>query len=308
MYLTPNQINELLGILERQHIIFLAENVGKDILSSEDTRILKKHGIDVEKLPKIGKIEQAYRFGMLADALGSKAAKGLSYAKFAEMLEAGRFFPLTAAEKASLDIVKLQSYKDIKGLGNRISGDLTQTFIEVDKKQREKYTQIIRDEATKAIANRDGVRELSSRLKKKTKDWARDFDRIADYIMHDAFSRGKADLIEKRRGKGALVYMEVLPNACKKCKELYTKNGREPIVFPLKYILNNGSNIGKKQKDWKPVVPPLHPWCRCEMFEKPEGYDYDPDTGMFTKVKENYKSPVGRESKVKIFVNDKEIQ
>ena len=121
MMLSPNQLKELLNIIENFHVIFIAKHVGTDILSNEDKNILKNSGIDLKSFSKMGKIEESFHFGILADALSSSKAKNLSYNDFKRYLASSKFIPLTKVERIALNNVKLQSYNDIKGLGNRIS-------------------------------------------------------------------------------------------------------------------------------------------------------------------------------------------
>lgn len=308
MILNINQINELLEIIKKQHILFLTESVGADFLSKEDKKILQNSGFNLDKLKKMGVIEENFRLGLLADALGHKKARILNYEQFKKFVSSGAFYPLTKAETEALQNVKLQNYTDIKGLGNRISSDFTRILVDSDKKKRAKFLKIIKQEAQQAIIDRSTVQQLASNLMHKTKDWARDFERIADYTMHEAFSQGKIQRIRKTRGDNADIYMEVLSDACPDCRKLYLNGDGTPKVFKLWQLLNNGSNIGRKKAEWKAVVPPLHPWCRCETFEKPEDYEYNIVTHLFDKPPKDYVSPVGRTSKVRVFINEKEIE
>ncbi len=300
MFLNQNQVKELVDIVERFHIMFLAKHVGDDFLTNADKLLLKSSGIDLKKLSKRGGVEAIFRFGMLAEALGHKTAKALNFQRFKKFLAEGKFLPLTSSERSALEVSKMQTYNDVKGLGNRISKDLSQTFIEVDKKQRQKFQKIIKEETEKAILERKTVKELASQLANRTQDWSRDWMRIADYNLHFAFSQGKAEQIAKRYGVQAKVYFEVLPTACPECKKLYLDKLGVPKIFNLSEIINNGSNIGRKQKDWKAVNSPLHPRCRCELYVYDPMYEFNLVTRLFDKPKP-YVSPVGRESKVRLF-------
>ena len=241
MMLSPNQLKELLNIIENFHVIFIAKHVGTDILSNEDKNILKNSGIDLKSFSKMGKIEESFHFGILADALSSSKAKNLSYNDFKRYLASSKFIPLTKVERIALNNVKLQSYNDIKGLGNRISSDFTKIVIEQDQKKRAKYERIIKKQSQEAILDRKSVSEFASSLGHKTKDWSRDFDRIADYILHDSFDRGKAQSILSTVGGEAEVYKEVYAGACKECISAYLTAGfgSKPKVFKLSYLLIN---------------------------------------------------------------------
>ena len=53
MIFTPNQIEELMSILDKYTATFIAKHVGVDILTKKDLSILKVAGIDVSKISPI---------------------------------------------------------------------------------------------------------------------------------------------------------------------------------------------------------------------------------------------------------------
>lgn len=297
-----NQIQELLQALERMHVVFIGDQLGSDLLTKEDKKSLAELGIDWKKFPKTGKLDEMFRLGMLAEALGQDHVRNLPYNKLKSHLSSGKFLPLTATEKLALDSVKFQAYNDIKGLGNKISRDFSQVFIEVDSKMRSAYENLIREESEKAVALRKTAKELSSILKNKTLDWARDFDRIADFIMHTALDSGISQQILRTHGADAEVYKDVYPGACKECIKAYLTGGigSRPKIFKLKDILANVSNVGKKQADWLPVVGPHHPWCRCTIQYKFDDTVWDDENRDFKEVRNDY--GIKRTSRPKIYV------
>lgn len=309
---TQSQIHQLFEVIDFFHSFFIIENVGVSVLSDEDKRILKKNGVRLDKYQTgDNDLDLSFKFGILAQALGDNRSKSLTFDQFKQFLASGKFKPLTALEEAMLTSVKQQSYSDIKGLGNKISKDFSNIVIEANQKQRVKYETIIRDEAQNAVLNKLSVKELAIQLGKKTNDWSRDFGRISDYIMHKAFSEGNvAGMIQANHGdiKGIIVYFDVFDGACKQCQSLFLHGGQlggAPIEFTLEEILNNGSNIGRKQVDWKPTVPPIHPWCRCQIVAKPKNMQWDNDKRRYVVVRNTY--GVERKSKVKITLNNKQI-
>ena len=96
---------------------------------------------------------------------------------------------------------------------------------------------------------------------------------------------------------------------CKHCIKFYTTQGigSQPRIFKLNELIDNGSNIGRKQVDWTPTLPGTHPFCRCELHYIPEGYVWDEETKQFQPPKE-HKRRVERKSKVKIQVGDKTFE
>jgi len=305
MFLSPMQLQELASIIEVQHISFAAKVCGKDYLTPYDELILEKNGIDLKSIPEIGSLETSYRFGILSEALGHAKAKEMKYTDFKKFLQSGNYLPLTSPEKEALQNVKTRAYTDISGLGNRIKGDVANSAIAIDKKQAAKYRGIIKKEAVESIKNRVTVGEFARSLGHKTGDWARDFGRIADFVLHQAYDEGRAMSILEKYGDEALVYKQVLEGACDHCISAYMTNGlnSKPIVFKVSELIANGDNIGRKTKSWLPVVGPMHPFCRCTIFGVPKGLKWDEKTKDFT-------APVSQrfsKNKIRIMVGDKEI-
>jgi len=262
-----SQIQELLQAIEKMHVVFIGQQLGTDVLTTEDKRTLEQFGIDWNaRYSRSGKMDEMFRLGMLAEALGQDTVRGMPYDKLKAHIASGKFLPLTTAERSALEAVKFQAYNDIKGLGNRVSKDFSQVFVDADTKLRAAYQNLIRDEAEQAILLRRTARELAQRLKAKTGDWSRDFDRIADYIMHSALDAGIAQQVLKTHGADAEVYKDVYPGACQQCIKAYLTAGigSKPKIFKLRDIMANGSNVGRKQKDWLPVIGPHHPWSLTE--------------------------------------------
>lgn len=278
MLITPEQVTELFGLMDHYLLFFLAQNVGLDYLSESEKALLLAHGIDVTAIdPNQSALVQAFKFGILSDALGHEKVKNMDYGKFKKFLASGEFLPLSETEEQTLQHLKLRAFSDIKGLGNKVQTATGQLLIEADQQQRAAYEKTIRSAATQAVANRESVQWLASELGHRTRDWARDFRRISDFVLHEAFDHGRAAAIETDFGADALVYKDVYKGACKHCIRAYLSGGigSAPLVFKLSVLRSNGSNVGRKTADWKPVLGPHHPWCRCTIHRLPTGHQWD---------------------------------
>lgn len=284
-------------------MVFIAHNVGTSVLSQEEKTRLKSIGIDVEKLSQAGIVDDAFKFGILADALKYSEAKNITYGEFKTYLKSGQFVPLNQVEKFALENIKYQAYSDIKNLGARIEGVLTHMITEDRKMRRKEYEKIIKTKSKKAIKNRKSLSWLSSEIGHKTGDWSRDLDRVADFVLHTAFDEGKAQAIRRKSGDDAKVFKYVLPGACDACIDAYLTDGEgsEPVIFKLSQLISNGTNVGKKKAEWQPVIGPHHPWCRCELMYVREGFEWDEKTGDFTKPIKPKQRKV--KSKVKVTIS-----
>lgn len=95
---------------------------------------------------------------------------------------------------------------------------------------------------------------------------------------------------------------------CKFCIKFYTTNGigSKPRIFKLADLMANGTNIGRRQKDWLPTVGPVHPFCRCVLNYLPDDYVWSDERQRFEM--KPYKRKIERRSKVTITVGDKKFE
>lgn len=281
------QINNMLSILKKYELIFIAGQLGVDFLSISDKAILKAAGIDLKQYTnKKGVIEHAFLFGILSDAIGSSRAKGMNYKQFQKFLTSGNFIPLTEAEEFALEGVKNRAYNDITNLGNRMRNATSNNVVRSNQQQSLIVQDMIKKKTIKAVELRMGARGLAADLARTTEDWEVDWLRIAQYLTHEAFNSGRAQSILKNFGGGAEVYFDVYEGACKHCKRLflinpYSEQTSEPIVFLLKDIIANGNNIGRKAADYLPTISPIHPYCRCTINHKQKDRGWDADLRAF---------------------------
>jgi len=117
--------------------------------------------------------------------------------------------------------------------------------------------------AGKAISQRQGVVEFAAELRRETGKWARDLGMISDFVLHTAHTEGRAAQIERDFGPNPEVFIHVFDQACDHCVKHFLTNGAgsQPKIFRLNKLRQNGSNVGRKVKQWKPVLPAMHPWC-----------------------------------------------
>lgn len=295
MVFTQSQIQDMLSILKRYELVFIAKQLGLSFLSQADKNILLAAGIDVNKYKnKQGIIEHAFLFGILAEAIGDARAKKMSYLQFQKFLASGNFIPLTEEEEFALQTVKNRAYTDITNLGARMRTGLSNAVLRNNQQQALVVQNMIRQKTVKAIELRSGARGLAADLAETSKDWEVDWLRIAYYLTHEAYNSGRAQSILKQHGPNAEVYFDVYAGACVHCSELYLTDPDDPesipIVFPLKEIIANGNNIGRKVADWKPTISPTHPYCRCTINYKDPNFDWDAEMHAFVKPKKKVSS------------------
>lgn len=282
----------MLNLLDKSRLIFIAQQVGLNYLTPAEKFILTQAGVDLNKFTNSkGIIEHAFLFGILAEALGDKRAKNMSYDDFTKFLASGQFIPLTETEEFALDQIKGRAYTDITNLGNRMKNVLSNAALKNNQSRAAAVAQMIRGKAIKAVELRKSSRQFAAELAEASQDWEVDWLRIAYYLMHEAYNTGRAQSILKTYGQNAEVYFDVYEGACEECRKLYLEDPDDikskPKVFKLVDIIQNGSNINVKRQNWKPTISPTHPYCRCTINYKDPKYDWDETTRSFSKVKMN---------------------
>lgn len=309
MIFTPKQVQEILEIIEYQYTLFGAKFLGTDPLTPEDKLLLKKYGIDLSKIKGTNYVETAYKFGMLSRALSKKDIQGMKYNDFKKWIQRGGYIPLSVSEKNTVEYLKRKSFSHLKNLGSKIQADTQQMLLEQDNKVRQKNEKLVKKELKEGILQRNTTKEIMLNLGNKTGDWLRDWDRIVQTELHTASQEGRADDIQRNSIKeDPLVFKHVQNSACRHCIQAYLTNGlgSQPIIFKLSELRANGTNIGRKQQEWKAVVGDHHPWCYCELDEIPEGYEWNDEKQMFVPP-EKYERKIQRKSKVYITIGDKEF-
>ena len=287
MIFTQSQILDMLDIMKRYELIFIAQQLGLQFLSQNDIAILLSAGIDVNQFKNNrGVIEDAFLFGLLAQAIGDDRAKKMNYKQFKKFVSSKNFVPLNEEEEYALQQVKSRAYTDITNLGARMRTSLSNSVLRNNQQQALVVQQIIKKKTIDAIKMRKGARGLAADLAETSKDWEVDWLRIAYFLTTEAYNQGRVQSILREYGQDAEVWFDVFDEACKHCRKLYLKNpddeNSEPIVFKLSDIINNGNNIGRKVQEWKPVVPPAHPYCRCQINWRPTNFNWDSELRAFT--------------------------
>ena len=301
---SQSQIEDLLKTVRYQNVLFSAENIGSDILFDEDKELLREFGIDFKKdLDEDSLMEESYKFGILSEALGDSRSKDMTYEQFNKFLESGNFTPLTDAEEETLNFIKKNTYHYIKSLSDKEEKDLSSILLQEERINK------LKDVLVEGVEYRKSVKEISLKLREVLDKRQVDFDRIAETEMNSAFQMGRAMSILKKYGKGALVYKDVYPGACQYCIKLYLTDGigSEPRVFTIEELLTNGTNIGRKNGEWKAVVESTHPHCRCTLNNVPQNKSWDKERKSFSKL-EKYVPRNQRKSKVGITYSGKKYE
>ena len=255
MLFNINKIAQLKDYINKQVQKWIVENIGNKGLPYQKGEIKAKTNI----------LEDAFKIGMFTV---NSDKKDLSFHELQKIIRSNKFLPLSQREQDALNSIVIDATRDINNFGEKLGNQLQIIISEKDKQKKLLLEKIIGDKTKEAILKRQSVKELASELFHATPDWARNWVRVANYNLHSCFNQARAKEIERIYGIDSEVYFYVYPQACKTCVKLYLTNGigSKPKIFKLSEIIENGSNIGRKQKDWKQTINSTHPFCRCEII------------------------------------------
>ena len=196
----------------------------------------------------------------------------------------------TQAEKASYRQAVNRSGEFARGLGNRIAEgarpriievwDGAQIELEADPKLRQEMQTVIREKVSQAVVKRQSAKKLASELGNATKDWARDWNRIARTELQATYNEGTVIESIEIFGDEARVARIPESDACEHCLRLFLDEENLPIIFQVADLLSRGTNVGRKRDQWQATMFPIHPWCRCDTQIVPPGLRFDKD-GLF---------------------------
>lgn len=161
--------------------------------------------------------------------------------------------------------------KDISSIAN------TETML-----YRQAMKDIVRDELAQGVLRQNTMRQMARRLRDRTKDYAKDWDRVVTTELVQAQNLGAVDaIIENNPDKkqtDVYVYKSgpLDGKTCKYCQKFwFIRNTTVPKVYRLSDLVSSGTNIGKKAAQWEATIGTTHPHCRHLLQELPKGWGFD---------------------------------
>lgn len=279
--LTPTQLRQISKIVEDYHKALAMRVVGPSFFDQKEVDRMVAKGL-VTRGAAINYPRLAYLFGRLIASIGESAAKSLTFSDFVEKLKK-QSPEINEADKAAVEIAGRNMVRHIKGLGDHFDKATGQIVLRNDKKLRDFMREEIRHRVTLAVEQKQAADDAARDIARSTGDYRRDWFKIVVTEMNNAIQEGHAEeILRKSPKKGdQRVFKRPRPDGCVHCKSHYLENDEKtPRVFHLKELQKNGDNLDLSKADWKPVVGSMHPHCRCEIHELPDGFGFDREGNM----------------------------
>lgn len=272
--MTLNQIKLIKKIISEHMNIIKQLTVGGGKMPSPT--LLKKL-----RLPKDVKdlILDSFKYGK-ASVIAGKSLKNMNSNKVKKIVDDTT---LPTAQQKAVELSRMAAQAHIDNLTTKITATVISLAVQKDSDIYSAVKDII-PEASVTGVDRS---EVTRQLREQSKDWERDWNRVANSEMWNAKVYGEANAILNGESpltddKGeTYVFKTPAPNACAKCKELYLEKGtNKPKVFKLSELIANGTNYGKKQAEWVATLGIVHPNCMCTLSVLPSGYYLDENGNM----------------------------
>jgi hypothetical protein len=243
--------------------------------SSRFVAWLKYHAIGPQALTK-KELKDLVMAGMI-DTGAPKTAVARSY------LQTHQQLTVSPAPKpirqGSIDFLERQFSRYAEKAGQQFTADIlgqieAQIMPFVDKQEGKHVYDMLRDKSKHA-------KNLRGSLQGKVKDWSGRWKMIVNTELSRATNYGALDAIftnNKGQDPKEIYCYKVGPNdgaTCKYCKKFwFMPDGVTPKVYKLSELITNGTNIGRKQADWKPTVDITHPNGRHTLVQLQPGWGF----------------------------------
>jgi len=306
MLIPSETIKKILDIIKNRHNLFVIKNIGKEVLSDDEIKELKDEYGDTALQQINDFIKDSYGIGTLrGDKLNNNEdPKGINLTT-ARTTDLGKFTtPLSAY---SIEHAKEITDSYVSKLSSSVQTSFEQLMREYDKMYRDKImTEVAVPMKILATEQKKTVGELATAMRDVTGDYARDFQRIAETETMNAINFGSADRIVKlnegKSPKDIIVFKRIINDSsvCQHCVRLHlSEDGVTPKIYTLQQALANGSNVGRKAKDWLFTIPVVHPHCRCTLSSIPQGFWFAEEGNLKFVGDKNHKESVDQNLTVK---------
>lgn len=265
------------------HLNWLIKSiVGEEALTTAELKDLE--GFTLLPSSSLDFIKKSFFLGRLSAVLRKKEYKEVTLSSVEKAMQTVTLSPI---ELLAIQEAKQSAGLHFKTLAADIEAGIYSKLAATNLSVVNEATvlNIVRDEVALAILEHKTWTTLAENLSQSLKtENSKKIQKIARTELHAAKQKGivqaianKVDIYGISDGPDSLVSVVTHTGRCEDCASLYEENGSYKI-FKLSELLKNGTNVDSKHtrenglhNHWKPVVPPAHPQCFCEIRYLPPG-------------------------------------
>lgn len=282
-YLTPDEVQSLAELIRTGHLRLAVLLFGAESVAPAQLQRLQDAGAltpaDVQKAGRYGTIGGAYNAGA-AMAANPETADRASPPEppTPRNPDGDGMVPddrLPTWQRRYAETARRHGAQMVVGLGNRIADRVAGEAFEVDLEQEAELRRRTAETIAEGIEAGAGAKTIEAALGDALGgDWTRDLGRIVMTETQAAVNAGYKHAVLDEVGDGALVAVIPDDGACEVCRRVYLEGGK-PRIFKAAALPPATVNYGVKAADKVPAVPPMHPWCACQLVYVEPGWQFN---------------------------------
>lgn len=264
MALSKKQLDKVLEAIRKHFNGFVFEAIGERALTPTEISQLQSLGLLKDSVRNM--IADPVAVGRLVALIPPARRTSLSLDEALKAIK--KVAPQTAVEQKAIEFAQEHAGTYITGIRDMVLRDTTAA----SSRASGAALRAVRQGVSEAIANRETVGQLKTRLFDLIDNRSKDWRRVAHTEINTALQQGIHSQIMAQGGGEQLVYKRPAPDACTHCKRVYLKPDGMLRVFRLSQLAD--TNVGLKAADWEPTIGSVHPWCGCQLHVVPDGYSF----------------------------------
>jgi hypothetical protein len=265
MVTSQSTIDLIRKIIEKHYARLVISVLGGAEMSKEELKKLRDMGVDPSNRDSF--LTEVYLHNFLNSPPTKESPRTSNAMKQQQKDE--KLKPVGEAHDYSIENLN----ENIKQQINKLKTDVGSRIEGIIRENNEKYKfqalgNLTRDNFMDIIEKESSISKVKQKLKATSKQANRDWTRVAVTEISNAIGIGSVDRIVTDNKNSDLneVYVFRIPvrdsKTCKYCRRFYLDSDGSPRLYRLSTLLAYGSNYGKKQDEWNPVIGATHPNTR----------------------------------------------
>lgn len=274
--LTSNQvINRIDEIIDRAYLSFTYRVIGEEFLTDEQKVQVEALGLIVGQRPLM---EILYMAARQRSTPGYKKDQTLNQL-MDEISRTGVLPALTDEERYTVSHAKASVSQAIEEAKNAVKSRIKGVVLDANLDHKNELAlnavanvperqRITEENANNLVAGITVAAVGAAAVKTFRREFTTAMTEIVNSAVADELVRS-GQALGTPGGSDPIVYKQIVDDdrTSPECRRLHTYNGSgaKPRLYRLSELQANGTNIGKPRNQWRAVIGPTHPNCRCQL-------------------------------------------